>query len=97
MKSFVVALLPLAVSSAVIAPRQENPSKSPFGPLGALLKGLNSSQVEGALTAAVPRAKVASVKTVPFQIRSGAKRVAASYGPYVLAGKDVRFDRAQWK
>jgi hypothetical protein len=92
MKGFVISLLPLAVSSAVItsrAPQTINPN-SPLGPIAGLLKGLNSTQASAAIIAALPKAKLYQAKNVAPQIRAGAKRVKASYGPYILPGKGVR-------
>jgi hypothetical protein len=89
MKSTIFSLLPLVVSSAVLYPRDDPVDKSPLGPLGALLKGLPKEQVAAVVERALPEAKLHSVKSLTPKLRASAKRTVASYGPYVLVGKDV--------
>jgi hypothetical protein len=92
MKGFILSLLPLAASAAVLQPRVPqgiNP-KSPLGPLASILKGLNGTAAAAAVAKALPSNKLAKVTTLPAQLRPGAKRTVASYGPYLLAGRDVR-------
>lgn len=96
MKSFLLSVLPLVASAAVVAPRAPQTAtidpNSPFGPLAGLLKGSNGTAggVGAALIKALPKAKLAKVTSVPPKLRPGAKRIVASYGPYVLLGRGVR-------
>jgi hypothetical protein len=95
MKGFNLALLPLAASAAVLQPRvpQDINPKSPFGPLASILKGLNGTAAAAAIAKVLPQNKLAKVTTLKAELRPGAKRTVASYGPYVLAGRDVRDHR----
>jgi hypothetical protein len=96
MKSLILSfVLPLVASSAVLVPRvpQTTPStaapKSPFGGLRDLIKGKNGTAATAAIIAALSNAKLDKVEHVKAQLRPGAKRLVARYGPYVLAGKGV--------
>jgi hypothetical protein len=91
MKSIILSVLPLAASAAVLQPRVPqgiNPN-SPFGPLAGLLKGLNSSQASATVAKALPKAPLFKVTNIKAELRPGAKRSIALFGPYVLAGREV--------
>jgi hypothetical protein len=100
MKSLFISLLPLAVYSAVLIPRQAPYSNAPtllesllgpliglVGPLAGIIGG--SGNVAENIVKVLPKAKLANVKTIAPQVRPTAKRVVASYGPYVLPGRGV--------
>jgi hypothetical protein len=89
MKSLLFSVLPLAlVSASPIEPRQ-TAAAGPIGPLLALLKGSNGTISLSGIVSALPKAKLAKVEELQPQLRKTAKRLVASYGPYILAGKNV--------
>jgi hypothetical protein len=89
MRNLLLSVLPLALVSATpIEPRQAG--GSPAGPLLALLKGSkNGTLSAAAIIAGLPKANLAKVEELQPQLRKTAKRLVASYGPYILAGKNV--------
>lgn len=89
----IFSVLPLALVSAnPIQPRQESATGSgPVSPLLALLKGSGGAPSASTLVAALPKAKLAKVEESQPQLRKTAKRLIASYGPYILAGKNVNW------
>lgn len=89
MKNLLFSVLPLAlVSAGPIQPRQSAAS-GPIGPLLALLKGSNGTISVPTIVSALPKAKLAKVEELQPRMRKTAKRLVASYGPYILAGKNV--------
>lgn len=98
MKNLIFSLLPLALVSAnPIERRQateaEKADEWPILPLllalGEKVNGNASAVTPSLIVSALPQAKLAKVEETQSPLRKTAKRLVASYGPYVLVGKNV--------
>ena len=86
MKTALLCLLPALASAAAIAKRDGDGDSGPFDKLKAMVK----TEGRTAVINKVPKATFANSKVVESKVRPGAKRVIYRYGPYKLAGKNVR-------
>lgn len=88
MKSLIFSLVPLALVSAnPIQPRQL--VNNPLAPLMAAIKESGAPVSGAAAVAVLPKAKFIKQEEMKPTMRQTAKRLAATYGPYTLVGKNV--------